>query len=96
MDEIASLWKIHQAAAWPEGLGPHEGELMTLDKVAGGCVAYFLESDQGLDPARLEILEGCASDLESLIPQLEGEARTYFHRLQNLATALLNVSRSPS
>ena len=28
-------------AGWPTGLGPHEGELMTLDTVIGGCVRYY-------------------------------------------------------
>lgn len=32
---------------------------MTLDTVISGCVTYYLESEDGLDPQRIDILENC-------------------------------------
>jgi hypothetical protein len=88
--ELISLREIHQKAGWPTGLGPHEGELMTLDTVISGCVRYYFSED-ALDPQRMEILESCKNDLEVLLPDLEGEARNYFDRLQALACFLLDA-----
>jgi hypothetical protein len=64
---------------------------MTLDTVIGGCVAYYLESDDALDPQRVEILESCLEDLNGLLPELSVEAGDYFERLRMLASLLLDI-----
>ncbi len=90
--DLISLWEIHCEAGWPTGLGSNEGELMTLDTVISGCVKYYF-SENRLDLKRVEILESCKTDLETLLPHLTGEARNYFDRLRALACILLE---SPS
>jgi hypothetical protein len=93
MNEFVPLWEIHQAAEWPRAIGPSEGELMILDTVIGGCVTYYLQSAQGLDAQRLEILETCLADLDALLPELEGEASGYFHRLRQVGALLCEAQR---
>jgi hypothetical protein len=91
MNDILSLWQVHRDAGWPKVSGPHEGELMTLDTVISGCVTFFLESEDGLDPQRVEILESCLTDLNGLLPDLAEEAEPYFERLRRLADLLLTA-----
>lgn len=91
MNEILSLWAIHREASWPKFAGPHEGELMTLDTVISGCVTYYLDSEGGLDPQRVTMLETCLADLAGLLPELTGGAAEYFERLRSLTILLLNV-----
>ncbi|TLY17249.1 MAG: hypothetical protein E6K69_02460 [Nitrospirae bacterium] len=64
---------------------------MTLDTVISGCVTYYLESEDGLDPQRIDILESCLADLNGLLPELANDASEYFERLRTLATLLLEV-----
>jgi hypothetical protein len=93
MNEFVPLWRTHQAADWPRAIGPSEGELMTLDTVIGGCITYYLESGHGLDEQRLEILETCLTDLEALLPDLDGDAARYFQRLRQVGTLLREAHR---
>ena len=86
--DIESLWQAHRAADWPKGLASHEGELMTLDTVIGGCVIYFLEENR-LDPQRAGMLEGCLADLNGLMADLSDDAAAYFERLRVLGQLLL-------
>ncbi len=88
-EEIVSLWRAHQQAALPEVPRESEGELLVLDEVIGGCVVFYLESGQRLDPIRVVILEDCRADLERLLPDLEEAAAAYFTRLGVLAKLLL-------
>jgi len=64
---------------------------MTLDTVISGCVTYYLESEDGLDPQRIDILETCLGDLNGLLPELADDASEYFERLRTLASLLLEV-----
>ena len=94
MDEILSQWQTHRDASWPKMSNSNEGQLMTLDTVISGCVAYFLDCpDKGLDAQRLDILRSCLADLNSLLPEIEEEASHYFERLHRLAGLLLEVSQ---
>ncbi|MEK6618992.1 MAG: hypothetical protein AAB093_07335 [Nitrospirota bacterium] len=95
MNDIVSLWQVHRDAGWPKFTDPNEGELMTLDAVISGCVTYYLESEDGLDPQRVEILESCLADLNGLLPELADEAGQYFERLRTLATLLLETHHHP-
>jgi len=63
---------------------------MTLDTVISGCVTYYLESEDGLDPQRIDILESCLGDLNGLLPELANDASEYFERLRTLASLLLD------
>jgi hypothetical protein len=93
MSELSVLWQVHQGAGWPRGAGPNEGELMTLDTVIGGCVTYYLESPEGLDPQRLRILQDCMDELADLMPDVGEEAAEYFERLHALGRLLLDCGR---
>ncbi len=90
--DLARLWEVHQAAEWPASVGLHEGALMTLDTVVGGCVTYFVE-EHHLDPPRVAILEDCLSDLETVLPELAEEPLGYFERLKQLGSLVLELGR---
>lgn len=92
MDDLIRLWKTHQDAGWPRLSGSSEGELMTLDTVISGCVAYFLDSEDGLDPQRIEILHDCLADLDHLLPGVSEEASPYFKRLRRIGDLLLSTT----
>jgi len=74
--DLTRLWEVHQAAEWPAEVGSREGELMTLDTVVCGCVAYFFEEHELVpatsdDPRRLPVRFGSrASGIERGPPGL--------------------------
>lgn len=90
-DEIAALWEMHRSAEWPRLSSPNEGELMTLDTVISGCVLYYLNSEEGLDKPRVNIVQDCLADLNGLLPDLDEEVSSYFERLRRLAELLLRA-----
>ncbi len=89
---LTRLWESHRAAEWPVGVGAHEGALMTLDTVCGGCVIYFL-AERHLDPPRVTILEDGLSELEDLLPELSEEPLGYFERLRQVGALVLALHR---
>jgi len=88
-DILVRLWEAHKRDGWPRVTSQHEGPLMTLDTVISGCVVYFLDSQDGLDEQRRNIIGDCLSDLETLEGELEDDCRPYFQRLHELGTLLL-------
>ena len=87
--QFEEVWQVHQGADWPSDLGSHEGQLMTLDTVIGGCVTYFFEEEH-LDEQRVEILRDCLAELEGVVEDVsKPSSPEYFHRLQYLETTLL-------
>ncbi len=64
---------------------------MTLDTVISGCVVYFLDSPEGLDPKRIGILEDCVTDLDSLTDELDEDCQPYFQRLRQLGALLITT-----
>jgi hypothetical protein len=89
--ELAVLWKKHQQEALPAVPPTIKGELWVLDEVIGGCIAHYLEGDLALDSGRTAILVDCRADLYRLLPDLEGPAVDYFHRLGILAELVLSA-----
>ena len=89
--DIRELWLVHREAGWPTFTDPHQGELMTLDTVVSGCVTYYLDSEEGLDPQRIGILEDCLADLNGLLPDLTDDVAPYFERVRLLACLLLDA-----
>jgi hypothetical protein len=89
---IISAWELHCAAGWPQFSSPHQGPLMTIDTVIGGCVVYYLDSSDGLDKQRLAILRDCLNDLDDLTEELDAECQPYFLRLRQLGSLLLQTS----
>ena len=86
---ITSAWETHCSEGWPSFAGPNQGQLMTLDTVISGCVVYFLDSPEGLDRQRVEILKDCLADLEDVTSDLEPDCQPYFVRLHRLGELLL-------
>ncbi|MBH0207494.1 MAG: hypothetical protein HP495_03000 [Nitrospira sp.] len=91
---IAAAWEHHRADGWPQFSSPHQGPLMTIDTVIGGCVVYYLDSSDGLDDQRLAILKDCLNDLEDLTSELEADCQPYFLRLHRLGNLLLDTRPS--
>jgi len=92
-ESIASLWDTHSRQGWPHFSSPHEGQLMTLDTVIGGCAVFYLDGQEGLDGPRIAILEDCVADLDALLDDLTEDSLEYFLRLRRLAAALVGSSR---
>jgi len=86
---IVSAWEQHCREAWPQFTSPNQGQLMTLDTVISGCVAFYLDSTDGLDPQRLSIVKDCLVDLEELTVELDASCQDYFSRLRELGKLLL-------
>ena len=87
------LWEEHQRAVFPPGLTGRaiEGvDLVLLDSAAAGCISSYFASGGRLDATRVEVLTQCVADLMRVIPQVNGEARTYFERLRTLADSVLS------
>ena len=90
-DAVLSLWESHKEERWPRVESQHEGPLMTLDTVISGCVVYFLDSPEGLDPQRVSILEDCVADLDNLTGELDEDCGSYFQRLRQLGALLITT-----
>ncbi len=88
-DTVGRLWEAHKQEDWPRVASAIEGPLMTLDTVISGCVVYFLDSEEGLDEQRRNIVGDCLADLEAMEPELDQDGREYFQRLRELGTLLL-------
>jgi len=86
---LTRLWETHKHDNWPRVGSQYEGPLMTLDTVISGCVVYFLDSQEGLDEQRRNIVGECLSDLETMELELDEDCRPYFQRLRELGTLLL-------
>ncbi len=92
---IEEAWGQHREQDWPEFSGPHEGPLMTLDTVIGGCVVFYLDSPDGLDDRRVMIVQDCLNDLDDLTHELDQDSQAYFLHLRKLGELLL-ATKSPS
>ena len=88
-ETVGRLWEAHKQEQWPRLSTQLEGPLMTLDTVIGGCVVYYLDSEEGLDDQRRAIIGDCLDDLQTMEQDLEEECRPYFRRLRELGTMLL-------
>lgn len=91
---IASAWEAHCGEGWPTFASPNQGQLMTLDTVISGCVVFFLDSPDGLDQQRVDILRDCLADLEAVTAELEAHCQPYFLRLHRLGELLLATAPS--
>jgi hypothetical protein len=91
---IVEMLETHYAAPFPEGYRGREVanvNLAMLDADVAALASSYLSS-RGLSAAQRLILEGCASDAERLLPLLVGDARTYFARVHELASAVLHAA----
>ena len=92
-NDILTLWQAHRQTELPDVPRERMGELLVLDEVIGGCVAFYLSAGGALDPSRVAILEDCRADLDRLVPDLEEAAAAYFSRLDLLAGLLVERAK---
>ncbi len=91
MSDFKELWQSHQDAKWPDSLDGAEGQLMMVDTVIVGCLAYY-EEEKELDSQRVVILQDSLSELDELFDDLPEEGVEYFSRLRQLGHLILNES----
>lgn len=94
-DEVATAWKQYCVVGWPQFTSPHQGPLMTLDTVISGCVVFFLDSPEGLDPQRIALVRDCLDELNELTAELDTDVQAYFLRLRRLGEMLLTTTPQP-
>ena len=85
---IAQLLREHFALSYPgHDLLPDANlELLGADVV--GLATSYLDEGRLTDQA-LQILRRCVIQADTIVPQLEGEARTYFEGVRAIAVAVL-------
>ena len=66
-------------------------DLVMIDADTAGCISTFLSRDRTLDTWRLAILGLCYRNLSVVVGELDGGARVYFSRLENLAGLVLRA-----
>jgi hypothetical protein len=94
-DTILSAWERHCREDWPRFASPNQGPLMTVDTVISGCVVFYLDTPEGLDQQRVEILKDCLADIEELTLDLDESAQAYFLQLRRLGELLLAATPQP-
>jgi hypothetical protein len=95
---IRKLWKIFEAAPFPEKQKLSDDwiervDLGALDSYTAGCISTFLSHKGHLDLWRTAILGLCYGELCECLPGLEGEGQEYFARLKELAHLVLAAVR---
>ena len=96
MEQVGDLWGQHQDARFPPGcrcVAVGGIDLILIDADTAGCVSTFLAWGGRLDPWRLAVLGLCYHHLAVVAAGLEGEAREYFARLEELAGLVLVAVR---
>jgi hypothetical protein len=63
----------------------------SLDTYAAGCIHTFISRKGHLDDWRVSVLEKCRMELETVVPNLDGEARTYFKNLLLISERVLQL-----
>jgi hypothetical protein len=93
-DAIERLWSDHFFVPFPDGWAGREVrgvDITLLDSYTSGCVSTFLSRDGMLDLWRTAVLGLCYRDLSIVLTELDGGARTYFARLEELARLVLEA-----
>jgi len=94
---IEKKWHDHLDAPFPPGWAGNEIEgieLAELDSTTAGCIDTFFTRKGKLDLWRTSVLGLCYGELCKVVPHLEGEARDYFYRLEELSRLVLESVRS--
>lgn len=88
--KIEVLWREHLQAArsWVRGTEVDGIDLDLLDSNTCQCVITYMDSGS-LGSWKTATLVRCVEDLDTVIGLLEGEVRTYFERLRDMARAVL-------
>ena len=95
MNNIEEIWRDFVAKPFPEGYAGVEVEgieLASLDTFAAGCIDTFLSNRGHLDAGRVSALKQCASELATVVKNLDGEAKGYFEQLHLITRQVLRVA----
>jgi hypothetical protein len=93
---IVNLWREHCAAPFPERLAGQEVAgicVASLDTFAAGCIQTFVSHGGRLGDEKVAVLDCCRRDLSVVVKEMNGEAKEYFARLENLARMVLDAVR---
>lgn len=95
MSEIESVWREHQAAAFPSDCRGEDidgVDLVLLDTETAGCISTYLTKRGQINSNQIACLRHCCDELDVVVPELGADARAYFHRLQRLARLTYNTA----
>jgi hypothetical protein len=99
MNPIRDLWEDFRGAPFPQGLAGKEidgVDLVEADSFAAGCISTFIGSHGNLPRDQIDILRKCLTDIDRVIPSLDGEARRYFSVLRELGRSVLEGAENAS
>jgi hypothetical protein len=91
------LWRQHLQATFPASCRGHDVDgidLTTLDADAAGCLKTYFDLGRAVTVGHVAILGRCYHDLGIVHRRLTGDARVYFHRLEQVAGTVLEVLSS--
>jgi hypothetical protein len=92
--EIKAMWDEWKTIPFPSDYSGKDvaGICVTsLDTYAAGCIHTFISRKGHLDDWRVSVLEKCRMELETVVPNLDGEARTYFKNLLLISERVLQL-----
>src|SRR5438128_610250 len=92
-DEIEKLWLEFHNLPFPSELVTEDVKgvcIISLDTFTAGCIDTFISRKGHLDKKRKSTLNECQKELEIVIENLEGQAKTYFEKLSYLVSKILH------
>ena len=91
---LPELWIEHSQAKFPKGFGGVDvnGVCVTsLDTYAAGCISSYMKYERkSIDLERFQVLQKCKSQLEEVLPHIDGEALDYFSRLHDICSLIVD------
>ena len=90
---LAEEWKSWRERPFPSQVPASSDlgfELRSLDTVAAGCLDTYFSRGR-LDDERIQALERCVRDLDSLLPQVPAHSSEYFAALADLCRRVLGA-----
>ena len=94
INAVAQQWQIWLGRPFPAGYNSEEikgVDLIMLDTYVASCISTFIGNHGKLDQCRVAILQECLSDLDLVVPLLEGEAHSYFAELRDITRHVLTL-----
>jgi hypothetical protein len=92
--EIRATWVEWKTSPFPaDYAGKDVADICvtSLDSYAAGCIDTFIARNGRLDGRRIAVLEECRKELEVVVKNLSGEARTYFNNLLLISERVLQL-----
>ncbi|RCU50571.1 hypothetical protein DU002_09130 [Corallincola holothuriorum] len=90
---ITELWLDHSQSRFPKGYGGNDVNgvsVTSVDTYATGCIGSYIGHERkSIDLERYQVLQKCKSELEEVLPYVDGEAFIYFGRLHEMCSAII-------